>query len=155
MTPDLNGPTPISTASFHSAPVLPAVPVAPVARLAARLARAPMAAIVSTDPSRRWQAYGFDGERAMEEGTQLRTLALGAEELLEVEDARREVYLSQCPLVYGTFGIRYVAVVPLWLPNGVRAGALLVMDTHPRRLSDGERTALCDLAAVVNAFEIT
>lgn len=153
MTLDLNGHAPSGMAPLQPTLILPPAPVAPVARLAARLAQAPMAAVVPADLTRRWQTYGIDGERATREGTEIRTLALGAEELLEVEDAQREAYLAQCPLVLGSFGVRYVAVAPLWTPEGIRAGALVVMDTHPRRLTDGERTMLCDLVGVINVAE--
>ncbi|MDP3886640.1 ATP-binding protein [Hydrogenophaga sp.] len=70
---------------------------------------------------------------------------------MEVPDARLDERFARNPLVTDQPGLRFYAGVPIGL-DGLRLGALCVIDTQPRKLSDDQRATLVDLAAVANQW---
>ncbi len=76
---------------------------------------------------------------------------LGMEEVvgkgfLVAGDARSQAALASHPWVAGNMGVRFVASVALTTSQGHNVGALSVMDTHARELSDHEARILTAMA---------
>lgn len=75
--------------------------------------------------------------------------------LLIVEDATSDERFHRNPLVTGPMGIRFYAGAALTVSNGQRLGALCVIDTKPRSLSEREQRVLHHLANIaVDEFEL-
>jgi len=71
--------------------------------------------------------------------------------LFIVEDATKDARFASHPWVVGDEHVRFYAGYPLEAPEGVRVGALCVVDTKPRRFSSAEASLLRDLALQVQA----
>ncbi|HEY4153184.1 MAG TPA: GAF domain-containing protein [Pseudolysinimonas sp.] len=69
--------------------------------------------------------------------------------LFVVEDAANDPRFVHHPWVVGPEHVRFYAGYPLEAPEGVRVGALCVVDTKPRRFSRAEASLLRDLALQV------
>jgi hypothetical protein len=72
--------------------------------------------------------------------------------LFVVEDATKDARFASHPWVVGDEHVRFYAGYPIEAPDGVRVGALCVVDTKPRHFSSGEATLLRDLALQVQAL---
>jgi diguanylate cyclase (GGDEF)-like protein len=72
-----------------------------------------------------------------------------ARETFIVEDAAVDLRFFDNPLVRGASGIQFYAGCPIKAWNGVNIGALSIMDTKPRTMTEYERTALRDLTAAI------
>lgn len=66
-----------------------------------------------------------------------------------IEDTLLDPRFTNYPMVTGYPFIRFYAGYPLRLPDGVNAGAICVMDCHPRSFSREDITVLSDLAGIV------
>ncbi|WP_336485704.1 PAS domain-containing protein [Methylobacterium nigriterrae] len=77
--------------------------------------------------------------------------AIETDAVLVVADARRDPRFSGAPLVTGAPGIVFYAGAPLVLSDGIRVGALCLIDTAPRDFTQDDAAALADLARVVVA----
>ena len=76
-------------------------------------------------------------------------------ELMVVPDASKDIRFCDSPLVTGDYHLRFYAGMPLTTPTGETIGALCVLDTEARELSDGEADALKRLTRqVVNQLEL-
>jgi hypothetical protein len=75
--------------------------------------------------------------------------------VFSVPDATNDPRFYQHPAVTGDLGVRFYAGAPLTAPNGMRIGALCVLDTKPRRpLEAHECQKLTELAErVMKALE--
>ena len=71
--------------------------------------------------------------------------------LFVVEDATTDARFASHPWVVGDEQVRFYAGYPLEAPEGVRVGALCVVDTKPRHFSNAEASLLRDLALQVQA----
>jgi GAF domain-containing protein len=69
--------------------------------------------------------------------------------LFVVEDATKDARFAQHPWVVGDEQVRFYAGYPIEAPEGVRVGALCVVDAKPRRFSRSEASLLRDLALQV------
>jgi signal transduction histidine kinase/CheY-like chemotaxis protein len=75
--------------------------------------------------------------------------------LLVVNDATKDERFCSNPLVTGSMGIRFYAGAALTVSNGQRLGALCVIDSKPRSLSEQEQRVLNHLAKIaVDEFEL-
>jgi len=71
--------------------------------------------------------------------------------LFTVEDATMDARFAEHPWVVGDEHVKFYAGYPLEAPEGVRVGALCVVDTKPRRFTSAEASLLRDLALQVQA----
>lgn len=76
---------------------------------------------------------------------------IGRPQVFVVEDATKDPRFDSHPWVVGDEHVRFYAGYPLEAPEGVRVGALCVVDTKPRRFSRAEASLLRDLALQVQA----
>ncbi len=127
-----------------------------IARLARDITETPMAAVALVEKDR-LRLLAHPGLPAQETS---RTVgfcshAILTSELMEVPDALADARFRDNPLVLGPPFVRAYAGVPLVLPSGESLGALCVLDTVPRTLSDAQKQALKTLAhSVVGEFEL-
>ncbi|WP_407523546.1 GAF domain-containing protein [Methylobacterium oryzisoli] len=73
-----------------------------------------------------------------------------SDDVLVVEDTRRDPRFCDNPLVTGELGVRFYAGAPLALPSGLRLGTLCIIDTKPRPFSPEQVRQLRDLAEVIS-----
>ncbi|TWI55015.1 PAS domain S-box-containing protein/diguanylate cyclase (GGDEF)-like protein [Pseudomonas duriflava] len=122
-----------------------------ITRLAARALRAPMCFITFIDESRQWfkSCYGTSmGETSRE--TAFCAYTIMQDEPMIVEDALQDSRFQDNPLVTGAPYIRFYAGTPVYSSEGFALGALCVLDTKPRTLSQSERIMLEDFAFLVS-----
>lgn len=125
-----------------------------LARLAAAHCRTPFAAITLLESGRAFnKGYHGDDLRELDlssfpGGSVFSQVVVERDELVVISDTRATEQFSANPLVMREPGLRFYAGVPLRSPEGAVLGALCVMDTAPRDLSDGEAAFLDDLAAL-------
>ncbi|WP_449426161.1 GAF domain-containing protein [Rhodanobacter lindaniclasticus] len=119
-------------------------------RSAAAVTGRPLALIVLADAGR----HGLTAHAGASGATSANVLAataLAASAPLEVADARLDPRFADDPLVTGTAAIRFCAVAPIVLGDGMQAGSLWVVDRVPGALDQREREALRQLAGAVGA----
>ena len=76
------------------------------------------------------------------------THTIEGDSVLEVPDATADARFQANPLVTGGPAIRYYAGAPIVMPDGLRMGAVCVIDRQPRRLRPDQLAALACLADV-------
>ena len=121
-------------------------------RVAAALAGTPVSLISLLDRDRQWfkagtgidvretpRAWAFCDHAIREPGA-----------VFEVRDAAEDARFAQNPLVTGEPGIRFYAGAPLLVDGKQAIGTLCVIDRAPRALTDAQRAALADLAAILS-----
>ena len=121
-----------------------------ITRMAAQLFNLPVAAVSLTDVDRQWfksrvgvEHCAIPREKAPcgEVATTARTLVIP--DLLR-DDGYRDSHLAAS-------GVRFYAGAPLMTRDGYCLGAMCVLGTEPRTISETERTGLADLASMVMA----
>ncbi|MBI4898356.1 MAG: sensor domain-containing diguanylate cyclase [Actinobacteria bacterium] len=123
-----------------------------IARMAQKMFDVPMATISLVDFDRQW----FKSHIGMSTRETPRSHAFCAHTILEnevlvVEDARRDSRFSDSPLVLDDPQIRFYAGAPISAPGGELVGALCVIDREARSASADDIETLRDLAAVVES----
>ncbi len=123
-----------------------------LAKLAAHICGTPIAQINLIDDLRQFSkaSVGLPAADVPREAAFCAHTFLG-EELMQVEDARRDQRFAANPLVVGPPGIVFYAGAPLRTHEGLGLGALCVVDRVPRSLSEGQREALAALARQVES----
>jgi EAL domain-containing protein (putative c-di-GMP-specific phosphodiesterase class I)/GGDEF domain-containing protein len=121
-----------------------------ITRMAAQLFQLPVAAVSLTDSNRQW----FKSRVGVEHDSIPRLKAPCAQvtddaEMLVIEDLRTDEHYRDSPLAAS--GVRFYAGAPLMTNDGYCLGAMCVLGAAPRRVSEAERAALRDLAAMVMA----
>ena len=127
-----------------------------ITRLAAQVCDAPIAAISLIGPDRIWlkSRFGMHASELSLGSTPCETTILG-DTLYELTDARQDPDFAPNGIQIESASMRFYAGAPLTTPGGISIGALLVLDTHPRRLSLQESDALVVLSRlVINRFEL-
>ncbi len=123
-----------------------------VTRLAQQLFRVPIALITLIDAARQW----FKSRQGLEVDSTPRDVsfcghAILSDRILVVPDARADSRFSDNPLVQGPPGIRFYAGRPLAGPDGMRLGALCILDRTPRRFTEEDERILNDLGALAES----
>jgi PAS domain S-box-containing protein len=124
-----------------------------IVRIAAQLCGTPIALITLIDDRRQW----FKAKVGTDVTETARDIAfcdhaLDRDDVLEVADLTADPRFRDNPLVTGDARLRFYAGAPLAAPNGEKLGTLCVLDTQPRRLTDGQREALSALSRQVMAL---
>lgn len=123
------------------------VQVSRFVRLAKAIVDVPVAAIAFVDESR--QVFrGCAGQWIRESPREISFCAHAIHEpvLLHVPDTTLDARFAGNPLVVQVPGIRFYAGFPLFLWDGLAIGALCLIDTRPRELSEAQKSHLRDLA---------
>jgi diguanylate cyclase len=122
-------------------------------RLAAAICGTSMAAMTLVDEDRQWlkAKLGLSVDETPRDHAFCAYTILEPDRLLEVPDATADERFRDNPLVTADDGIRFYAGVPLTTADDTALGALCVIDTRPRRLTDDQREALEALARQVVA----
>src|SRR5215212_10891180 len=123
-----------------------------ITRLARHAFGVPIALVSLIDANRQWfkSCQGLDASETPR-GISFCGHAILAADALVIPDAADDPRFADNPLVTGPPGIRFYAGQPLSSVDGFRLGTLCIIDRHPRELSDVDRQALRDLAALVEA----
>ncbi|MFT4113659.1 diguanylate cyclase [Silvibacterium sp.] len=125
-------------------------------QLAAAILHVPMATISLVDERRQW----FKSQVGLPVPETSRDISFCGHTILEPEimvvpDATLDARFRENPLVTGALHLRFYAGVPLTTEDGFSLGALCVLDSQPRHLTDTEQAALRVLARqVVAHFQI-
>lgn len=118
-----------------------------VTRLCTRLFDVPMVAValISSD---RWFAKSRQGLGIGElvRSESFCDYTIRQPEMLIIEDMHEDERFRAHPLVVGDPHVRFYAGQPLEAPGGHRVGTLCIMDRKPRRITEGDRAVLRDLA---------
>ncbi|MCU7371114.1 diguanylate cyclase [Paucibacter sp. O1-1] len=122
--------------------------------LAAEWCEVPIAAISLIDANRQWfkARCGLDTSETPREQSFCTHAILKPDELMQVPDALLDPRFVNNPLVTGELGVRFYAGAPLVTGAGHALGALCVIDTKPRELTDSQRRALTVLARQVGVL---
>ena len=120
-----------------------------LAQLASKITGTPIAAVSLVDTDRQWfkARVGLDACETPRSQSFCSHSLLKSEELLIVEDATQDDRFADNPLVTGAPNIRFYAGAPLIeLDTHLPLGALCVIDSEPRQLSEDQLSALRILA---------
>jgi PAS domain S-box-containing protein len=123
--------------------------------LASEIAGAPMATISLVDETRVWykSSKGLDVREVPRNLSFAGHIVASGAQLL-VEDARADTRFRGSPLVTGPSQVRFFAGVPLVSPQGFILGALCVLDSRVRALTELQLNQLSALAAaLIDVFE--
>jgi GAF domain-containing protein len=127
-----------------------------IARLASFICGTPVSLITLLDETRQWFKAKV-GVEISEMGLDnaFCAYAIQQEELMIVEDARLDERFASNPLVTAEPHVRFYAGAPLITPDGQALGSLCVLDREPRKMSDGQKSALAALGKlVINQLEL-
>ena len=117
-------------------------------RIATKIFDAPISTLTLVDANREWfkSCQGLlsrDGDRAIS----FCGHALVENDILVIEDTKKDKRFSDNPMVIGKPYLRFYAGVPLMSVDGQRVGVLCIKDTKPRTFSKEDREALKQLGA--------
>jgi diguanylate cyclase (GGDEF)-like protein len=118
-------------------------------RLAKRVFGVPIATVSLVDSDRQWfkSCIGISVSETPRDISFCGHTILD-DDLLVIEDAQADPRFFDDPLVTGDFNVRFYAGCPLTLHQGLRIGALCIVDTEPRTLTAAERDLLRDLGRI-------
>jgi PAS domain S-box-containing protein len=121
-----------------------------VTRLAKRLFAVEISLVTLVDANRQWykSCIGL-AERESPRAVSFCAHAILSDEILVIPDARADPRVADNSNVTGEPRIRFYAGKPIRAPSGHRIGTLCVVDKRPREFGSEDRTALGDLAALV------
>ena len=119
-------------------------------QVAALVCGTPISLISLMGTDRQWfkAQVGLEGVQSTSREVSFCAHAIQQNELFEVHDATMDWRFSKNPTVTADPNIRFYAGAPLVMHNGVRAGALCVVDTKPRILNAKQKQILTHLAQV-------
>src|SRR5277367_302088 len=119
-------------------------------RLAAQICDTPVAAISLVGSDRLWlrSRFGIESPDVSLGSLPCETTILG-DTVYEIPDARNDPDYAPDGIILEGRPYRFYAGAPLATPGGVSIGALLVLDHHPRRLTEEQTSALSILSRQV------
>lgn len=118
-----------------------------IARMARDLLGASGASVTFLDHNRQWVKSAVSVSTSdMARTEAFCNTTISKSQLFVVEDATSDDTFARHPWVVGEERVRFYAGYPLEAPQGVRVGALCVVDTKPRRFSGEEAALLRELA---------
>lgn len=126
-----------------------------ITRLAANIFGLPIAAVSLTDKDRQWfkSKVGVEHNEIPRDKAPCANVAENGKPLI-IRDFEHNAYFAESTL--GCAGIRFYAGAPLITADGFGLGALCVLGTEPREVTEAEMETLCDLAAMVmDQIELT
>lgn len=121
-----------------------------ITRMATRLFNLPIAAVSLTDVDRQWfkSRIGVEHWSIPREGAPCASVAESGEVLVLPDLLADPIYSDT---ILSRQGVRFYAGAPLITRDGHGLGALCVLGTEPRKISEDELAGLRDLAAMVMA----
>ncbi|PIJ51129.1 GGDEF domain-containing protein [Erwinia sp. OLTSP20] len=121
-------------------------------RLAKRLFNVPNSVVALLEDNYLWlkSSASYDPKPIERENT-FCAHAILRDDVLVVEDARRDDRFHDNPVVTEIPHIRFYAGCPLRTPGGARVGTLCLFDSKPRRFSEDDNHTLRDLASMAEA----
>jgi GAF domain-containing protein len=140
-------------ATLESYQILDSQPEAPfnyIAALAAKRFDAPVALISLVDKYRVWYkaSIGLGDIREVPRQDSLCSFVILQDAVTVFSDALKEPCLLANPFVASDFGLRFYAGAPIRTYDGIRLGAVCVIDQKPRDFGKEEQKALEELAAM-------
>ncbi|MDQ0457811.1 sensor domain-containing phosphodiesterase [Rhizobium paknamense] len=119
-----------------------------ITRLVAHFFDLPIAAVSLTDIDRQWfkSSVGVEHNQIPREKAPCAQVAESCKPLV-IHDFQEDEFYRDSTL--GNAGIRFYAGTPLITPDGHGLGALCVLGTEPRSITESELKTLTDLAAMV------
>lgn len=119
-------------------------------RLAAQICGTPISTVTLVDADRQWfkASVGLT-IRETPRNVSFCSHAIRQSGLFVVENAARDPRFQEFSNVTSAPGIRFYASMPIETPSGHRVGALCVIDTAPRTLTESQKDALVILARQV------
>lgn len=121
-----------------------------ITRMASQLFGLPIAAVSLTDENRQWfkSRVGVDHWEIPREKAPCAEVCASSQLLIIPDLLTSACYKNS---LLASSGIRFYAGAPLVTREGHTLGAMCVLGTQPREVSEQEQTTLCDLAAMVMA----
>ncbi len=112
--------------------------------LAAAICETPISLISFVDLDRQWfkSHHGLDARQTDRCHSFCSHAIQDPEQLMQVEDAQRDIRFQDNPLVTGSPDIRFYAGMPLLDEDGYALGSLCVIDQKPKILSEAQQKAL-------------
>jgi diguanylate cyclase (GGDEF)-like protein len=114
----------------------------------------PIAVVSLVDAERQWlkAAVGVAMADTPRQDTFCAHTIMAPDDILVVEDARRDDRFRDKPMVTGAPHIRFYAGAPIIAANGTVLGAVCVLDHVPRRFGADDRAMLARLAGVARSL---
>lgn len=128
-----------------------------ITQLASFICGTPVSLITLISEDKQWfkSKTGTEIQEAERDLSHCAHAILNPEELMEVQDTRKDKRFSENPYTLSDPPMLFYAGMPLKAYNGVALGTLCVLDTKPRILSEEQKTALKALARQVESqFEL-
>jgi diguanylate cyclase (GGDEF)-like protein/PAS domain S-box-containing protein len=118
-----------------------------ITKTAALVTGMPIALITLVDERRQWfkSNVGLVDTSETPRDTSFCSYTIQGKDVMEVPNALRDARFAENPLVTGYPDMRFYAGVPITLNDGLRMGALCVIDRQANALTDEQRQALREL----------
>ncbi len=121
-------------------------------KLAGTVCETPISIISLLDENRQWfkSTYGLENMRETPRAHAFCSYTILSNSILEVPDASKDNRFKDNPLVTGEPDIRFYAGAPIRMPLGEKIGAVCVIDTKAKQLTNVQKEALEGIAKVVS-----
>lgn len=111
--------------------------------LASQICNCPISLITLLDKDRQW----FKAKVGLDDDSTSRDVAFCSHAILqknvmEIQDATKDIRFADNPLVTGELNIRFYAGAPIISPDGYNLGTICIIDHKPKKLSKEEERTL-------------